>query len=139
MTVNYLAILVCGVVAMIIGSIWHGPLFGKAQMEVMEADKCTPEQKEAMRKAMGGMYVVQFILALITAWALDMMILHWAGSASAVKLALFAWFGFILTQIGSGALWSGKPKKLSWKMFWIGAGGTLITFIAYALILSNWK
>lgn len=136
---NYLAVLVCGVAAMIIGSIWHGPLFGKAQMEVMGADNCTPEQKEAMKKVMWGMYLVQFILALITAWALDMVILHWAGAASAVKIAIFAWFGFTVTTLAGGALWSGKSKKLSWKMFLIGAGGSLITFIVYALILGAIK
>jgi hypothetical protein len=139
MTVNYLAIVVSGIVAMIIGSIWHGPLFGKAQMEVMGADDCTPEQKEAMRKNMWWMYFVQFVLSLITAWALDMVILHWAGTASAVKIAIFAWFGFIITSLASGALWSGKSKSLSWKMFLIGAGGSFVTFIAYALILGGWK
>ncbi len=139
MTVNYVAIIVCGIAAMIIGSIWHGPLFGKAQMEVMGADSMSPERKETMRKKMWGMYFVQFILSLVTAWALDLVLLHWAGTASAVKIAIFAWFGFIVTSLASGALWSGKSKSLSWKMFWIGAGGSLITFIVYAWILSAWK
>jgi hypothetical protein len=137
--VNYVAIVVCGVAAMIVGSIWHGPLFGKAQMAVMGAETMSPERKEAMRKNMWGMYFVQFILALITAWALNLMILHWASTASAIKVAIFAWFGFIVTTMGGGALWSGKSKSLSWKMFFIGAGGSLVTFIVYALILGAWK
>lgn len=137
--VNYWAILVCGVVAMIIGSIWHGPLFGKAQMEVMGSDSMSPEQKESMKKSMWGMYGVQFVLALITAWALDMVILHWAGSAGAIEIGLFLWFGFVVTLMGGGALWSGKSKKLSWNMFLIGIGNELVTFIAFALILNAWK
>ncbi|HTH92878.1 MAG TPA: DUF1761 domain-containing protein [Candidatus Paceibacterota bacterium] len=137
--VNYVAILVCGIAAMIIGSIWHGPLFGKAQMEVMGAPEMTPERKEEMKKKMWGMYFVQFVLALIQAWALDQVILHWAGMAGAVEIAIFVWFGFTVTVMGGGALWSGKPKKLSWKMFWIGIGNELVTFIAFALILNAWK
>lgn len=137
--VNYLAILVCGIAAMIIGSIWHGPLFGKAQMEIMGAPSMSPERQKEMRKQMWGMYAVQFVLSLITAWALDLMILHWASTASPVKVAIFAWFGFIVTTMGGGALWSGKSKSTSWKMFFIGTGGSLVTFIVYALILGVWK
>lgn len=137
--VNYLAILVCGIVAMIIGSIWHGPLFGKAQMEVMGAENMSPERKEAMKRQMWGMYFVQFLMALLTAWAIDEVILHWNGAATPVTIAIFLWLGFAVTLMGGGALWSGKPKKLAWKMFWIGIGNELITFIVFALILGGWK
>ena len=32
--VNYVAILACGISAMVIGSIWYGPLFGKTWMQL---------------------------------------------------------------------------------------------------------
>ena len=137
--VNYVAILVCGIASMVVGFIWYGPLFGKVQMQVMGADDCTPEQKEAMRKAMGGMYLLQFILALIMIWTIDMVLVHWAGQASAVKIAVFLWFGFVVTLAAGGALWSGKPKKMAYKMFLLSAGAQLVTFIVVALILSAWK
>ena len=33
MQVNFLAIIVCAVVSMIVGTIWYGPLFGKKWMK----------------------------------------------------------------------------------------------------------
>jgi len=137
---TYLAILLCGVAAMIIGSIWHGPwLFGKVTMRMMGAETMTAEQKEAMKKSMAGMYALQFILSLITVEVLRHSINNWTGTASAMTVALVLWFGFVVTSYGSGALWSGKSKGDSWKMFLIGAGGQLVTFIAYVLILGMFR
>jgi hypothetical protein len=136
---NYLAILACGVLAMIIGSIWHGPLFGKETMRLMGSETMTPEQKEKMRKQMWGMYFLQFVLSIVTIAILDLFIMHWSGMASGLGVALLVWFGFVMTSYASGALWSGKSASDSWKMFFIGTGGQLVTFIVYALVLTAWK
>ena len=34
--VNYLAVLIAGIVPMIVGAIWYGPLFGKRWLGYME-------------------------------------------------------------------------------------------------------
>ncbi|MEK7585908.1 MAG: DUF1761 domain-containing protein [Patescibacteria group bacterium] len=136
---NYLAVLACGVASMIIGFIWYGPLFGKAYMRVMGVDTMSPEQKEAMKKGMWGMYFVQFVLSLITAGILSVHIANWSGPQGAVLIAICTWFGFIMTTVASGALWSGKPKKQAWNFFWITASAQLVTFIVFGLILSYWQ
>jgi len=140
MTINYLAILVCGVVALVIGSIWYGPLFGKAWMKIMGMENMSEEQKQAMKKGMWGMYLVQFILSLITAGILATHIAYWSdASATAVGIAICTWFGFILTTEASAALWSGKPKNVAWKMFLITASAQLVTFIVFGLIIGAWR
>lgn len=138
MTVNYISVLLCGVAAMVIGFLWYGPLFGKAYMKVMGADMMSPEQKEKMRKNMWGMYFVQFVLSLITAYVLAYHIANWAGAETPLMVALCSWFGFILTTEAGAALWSGKPKKLAWNMFFISAGAQLVTFVVFGLILGAW-
>ena len=138
MEVNYMAVLVCGVAAMVIGFLWYGPLFGKAFMKVMGADNMTPEQKAMMKKNMWGMYLIQFVLALITAYVLAYHIANWAGAETPVMVAICTWFGFILTTEAGAALWSGKPKKLAWNMFLISASAQLVTFIVFGLILGAW-
>lgn len=65
-----MAVLVCGVAALVIGSIWYGPLFGKAWMKIMGVENMSEEQKQAMKKGMWMMYLSQFILSLITAGVL---------------------------------------------------------------------
>jgi hypothetical protein len=140
MELNYLAILVCGIAAIIIGSIWHGPLFGKIWMrDVMGAATMSPEQSAAMKKGMWIYYLLQFILSLITAGVLSVHLANWSDpSKPAVWIAVCTWFGFVMTTSAGAALWSGKPKNVAWKMFLISAGGYLVTFIAFGLILGMW-
>jgi hypothetical protein len=141
MTINYLAVLLCGIAAMVVGFIWYGVLFGKTWMKLMGADTMSAEKKEAMKKSMGGMYFLQFIMSLITAGVLDYFITNAAASmpsVSGVCIAVTVWFGFVLTTEAGAALWSGKPKKTAWKMFLISASGALVTFIVFGLILSAW-
>lgn len=140
MEINYLAVLACGVAALVIGSIWYGPLFGKAWMRIMGVENMSEEQKQSMKKGMWMMYLAQFILSLITAGVLSVHIAYWSdASASALGIAICTWFGFVLTTDAGAALWSGKPKNVAWKMFFINASGQLVTFIAFGLIISAWK
>jgi hypothetical protein len=139
MTINYVAVLACGVASMVVGFIWYGPMFGKAWMQVMGADSMTAEQKNEMKSKMWVMYLVQFVLALITAGVLAYHIANWSSDTSALVIALCTWFGFILTTTAGAALWSGKSMKMAWKMFLLSAGAQLISFIVYGLILGAMK
>jgi hypothetical protein len=138
MTINYLAVLVCGVVSMAIGFVWYGPLFGKAWMKLMGAEHMSTEQKKEMKDKMGIMYLIQFVLSLITAGVLDYYILNLKGIV-AVNFALALWFGFVMTTEAGAALWSGKSRKDATRMFLISTSGHFVTFIVLALILSAWK
>jgi hypothetical protein len=139
MEINIIAVLVCGVAAMIVGFLWYGPLFGKAFMRVMCTEKLTPEQMKIEQKKMGGRYFIQFIIALITAAVLSIHISHWSGNESAMAIAVCTWFGFVVTTEAGAALWSGKSNKLSWYMFLVTSGAQLVTFIVFAIILSAWQ
>lgn len=139
MTINYLAVLVCGIVAMVVGFVWYGPLFGKAWMQIMGAENMTSEQKETMKSNMWAMYALQFVLSLLTAGVLAYHISQWTGDTTALGIALCTWFGFVMTTTAGASLWSGKPKKIAWKMFFISAGAQLVTFIVFGLILGAWK
>ncbi len=134
--VNYLSVLLCGLASMVIGSIWYGPLFGKKYMKIMGADTMTPEQKEVMKKRVWGMYALQLALSLLTAYVLAYLVANWAGGESIIAIAFLAWLGFIMPTVAGGALWSDKPKKLAWDLFFITAGAQLVTFIVFGFILS---
>lgn len=140
MAINYLAVLVCGVASMVVGFVWYGPLFGKVWMQIMGADTMTAQEKEAMKKSMWGMYLLQFILSLITAGVLAVFIASSADTTtSAVAIAISSWLGFVMTTNAGAALWSGKPKKIAWKMFFVSSGAQLVTFVIFGLILGSWK
>ncbi len=131
---NYLAILVSAVVSMIIGFIWYGPLFKKAWIKISGCDPetMTPEQKADMKKSMVPMMITQFILSVLSIFVL-------AKFGGNMEVAFWAWLGFVMPITASGVMWSGKPKKLAWSMFWISAGCQLVTFLAYGIILNAFK
>ncbi len=138
---NYIAIVVCAVVSMAIGMIWHSPaMFGKIWMQVIGANpNMSAEEMKEASKGMGLVYIAQFVLSLIQAFVLSLFIMMAANMGMAVMTALWIFAGFMLPIIGGGALWSGKPKALAWKMFGVSAGFQLIVLVVYAVILSAWR
>ncbi len=137
--VNIWAVVVAAIASMVVGSIWYGPLFGKMFSELMGFNKLSPEQQAEMKKGMTKLYVVQFISSLVMFYVLACFISRIdLGDISAVKGAVFtgllAWLGFILTTQLGNALWGGKMK-----LFWLGAGNSLVTVVVGALILGLWK
>jgi hypothetical protein len=136
MQLNWLAILASAIASMIIGSVWFGPLFGKMYISLMGMDKLSSEEQAKMKKSMMMTYVWQFIASVVTFIVLDRFIinLHITSLSGAVITALFAWIGFMIPiQLGQ-ALWGGKMK-----LFWLGAGNSLLTMVAAGLILGTWK
>jgi hypothetical protein len=134
--VNYLAVLICAIASIVVGSIWYGPLFGKKYMKIMGADNMTPEQKEAMKKRMWGMYFLQLVLSFITSYILSYTVASWAGPENIITVSILMWLGFILPTVAGGSLWGDKPKNLAWSLFFITAGAQFVTFIVFGFIIS---
>jgi TRAP-type C4-dicarboxylate transport system permease small subunit len=81
--VNYLAILVCGLVSMVLGSLWYGPLFGKpwmAMIGIKKPDVMTP----AIKKMMAKSYSIMFIGSLLMAFILGNILAYGGGGAGGV-------------------------------------------------------
>ncbi len=134
--ISFLSVLVVAVVFFIIGFIWHGPLFGKiwARAMGMDMNSMTPEQKKEMQKKMWPAYILQLILSIVTAYVLAVFI--GSGIGGALAIAFWLWLGFSMPMAASAALWSGKSKSASWKLFFITAGYQLVTLLVGAWILS---
>jgi hypothetical protein len=136
--VNYLAILVCGLVSMVLGSIWYGPLFGKpwmAMIGIKKPDVMTP----AIKKMMAKSYSIMFIGSLLMAFILGNILAYGGGGAGGVVGGLAAgfanWLGFIAPATIGIVLWESKP----WKLWFINAGYFLVQMMVFGVILSLWK
>lgn len=144
--VNYLAILVCAVVGMAIGAIWHSKmLFGKAFSEAAGMDmNMPPEKMAAIQKEMWKYYLTQFVLLFIQIYILYHAIVM--GKAyfeetsimAGLSAAFWNWLGFMLPVIGGNALWSARPRKMAWRLFFISAGYQLVSMLIFGLILGAW-
>lgn len=112
--INYLAILLCGIAAVVIGYLWYGPLKG------------TPKT-----------YGIMFVSALVMAYALAHFVWYAApGSLTlfiSLKTAVWAWLGFVATTSLSRFLFS--PEKKSINLLAIDTGYYLVTLLVMAAIL----
>jgi hypothetical protein len=113
-SVNWLAVVVSAIAAMVIGSVWFGPMFGKKYMAAMGMNQMSPEQQAAMKKGMAKLYIVQFISAIVMAAVLDIFIAK-SGNLNVmhgIKVALAAWLGFTVTMKLGDWLWGGKESSV---------------------------
>lgn len=137
--INYLAVLVCAILSMVIGMVWYGPyLFGPAWLEVMGVDPKDSRKIKASQKKYAPLYGVQFLLSLLQLYILAHFIAGWQ-EASGIESSLWIYLGFVLPTVAGAAMWSGKPKKLALSQFLMTAGYQLVCFIVFGYVLGAWR
>jgi hypothetical protein len=132
--INYLAVLVSGVVIFMLGGLWYSPvLFAKKWMALQVR---TAEDMSG-GGYMAAMYVQVFVCGLLTAWVLAILIefLPEFGMMRAVKLAILCWLGFAAATSYGTSMFSMKPKAL----WLIDTAFNLVSFVIAAVILAAWR
>ncbi len=131
---NYWAVLVAALSSMVVGTLWYGPVFGKAWMRM------TGLTKESMKtmalkpaQAMGLGLVNSLIMAYVLGYFASA--LGAAGVVEALVLAFWIWIGFVASAQISGFLWEGK----SFTLFLLNTSYSLVTYGIMAAILVLWK
>ncbi|EQA62504.1 DUF1761 domain-containing protein [Leptospira alexanderi] len=140
--INYLAILAAVVVHFIIGSVWYGPVFGKAWMKEMGIPLDVKPNIKDMIKPMGLMVVGSFLTAYVLFYTTNVWrASSWhAGEDSPAYVygffsGFYTWLGFYLPILINTVTFEGR----SWKLFFINAGYNLISLQVIAMILSYWR
>lgn len=137
MEINFGAVIVCAVLAMVIGSIWYGPLFGKVWMRICGATDMDMAERKKMQKAAMPLYLIQFGLALFQIWVLAYYIEGWAA-ASGITNALWIWAAFVMPTIAGASMWNNDSTKIKWSRFLIQSGYQLVCFVVFGLVLGAW-
>ena len=133
-SINYFAVLVATIAAIVLGFLWYGPLFGKTWMRLMNIDK--KKMEEAKKKGMTMNYVIMIISTLVMSYILAHFVKYLGATniAGALQAAIWIWLGFIATvQIGI-VLWEGKP----WKLYFLNTAYWLVNLAVMATILALW-
>lgn len=138
MEINYLAILVCGVLAMVLGALWYGPMFGKKWMEIVGVTDMSMEARKEMQKGAWKLYLTNFVLVVFQVWVLAYYIAGWA-EASPLTNSLWIWAGFVMPTIAATAMWNNDSAKISWSRFLIQSGYQLVMFVIFSFVLGYWK
>ena len=131
--INYLAVLVSGVFSFIIGSLWYGPLFGKAWMEAV--GKTEEDLKKDFNPA--KTYGLAFVAHVVVAFTLAYFISLTGASTTqdGFRIGITCWFGFSAATMFINFMFEGYKTKL----FFINVGYYLVFFIVATLILMLWR
>ena len=138
--VNYLAVLVAGIVIFLLGGLWYSPVLFAKRWIALQGRTEEQMRAHAASSNMPVMYLSAFLCGLITAWVLAGVLSHVAVAVemNAAHGALFGalcWLGFAATTSYATALFSGKPKLL----WWIDSSYNLVSFMLAGIILAVWR
>ena len=138
-SINYLAVVVCAIVAMPVGFAWFGPLFGKPWAREMGLDlqQGAPQAKSLILFALGS-----FLIALVLAHGLEVWRpSNWNAGADeaswvyAVNGAGWTWLGFFVPlQLGRVA-W----EQRGWGLVAINSSFDLVRLLLFAFVLAYWR
>lgn len=137
MEINYLAILVCGILSMVVGFIWYGPIFGEKWLAIIGASADDLEKRKEMQKKAGPLYGIQLILALFQIFVLARFIA--SGESAGIITALWIWAAFVIPTLAGSSMWNNEDRRISISRFLIQGGYQLVMFVIYSLVLSLWK
>lgn len=131
MKVNYLAVLVAGLVYFFLGFLWYGILFRDAWLKWELPLVPTPNGHNIPL-----MYLTSFVLGLLLCYVLA-LVCEWrnANAFTGAGLGILMWIGFIMTTTFSTTMFEERPHHL----FAINYGYCLTGMILAGLIIGGWK
>lgn len=129
--INYIAVVVAGVVSWILGGVWYArPVFGARWMKLAGVD----EEQARAGAALG--FVVALILGIVTAFFLA-VVLQALGATTildGIVGGLLVWFGFMALPAIGNLTFEKRPPAL----YAINQLYNAISFVAMGIILSVW-
>jgi len=129
--VNTVAVVVAGLSSLVVGSLWYGPLFGKAWQKMIKLDP--KKSKKEMPIVMGATVLLALTMAYVLARVSFMSAVFFGTSFeyASITTAFWLWLGLIVTAIFTGGLFEQRRKKL---MF-LNVGNQLVTLLVMSLII----
>ena len=132
LNVNWLAVIVCAILNMIVGSLWYRPLFGKRWMKEMGYT-----QKDIQSGPMWPSYLVAILNSLCMAFVLANVV-AWAGATgigAGLLLGLVVWVGFTGFTFAANHAFEGRTIQ-HWA---INSGTYLVSLMLMGAILAVWQ
>jgi hypothetical protein len=141
-TVNVLAVLACVIVAMPLGFLWFGPLFGKAYRRHMGVSETEQPGAGAMVKPLVIYVIGSFLMAFVLTHSIEI----WRPSTwnvgpdrpawvFALNGALWTWVGYVLPIQIARVAWEGK----AWGFVFILTSFDLTRLLIFSFILAYWR
>lgn len=130
--VNYLAVVVAGIAAVVIGFLYYGATGFRARWLAMVGRTVAPGDRPAPASALVGI-----VVALVNAWGLAVLA-RTVGATSAgdaVVLGLFVWLAFMATLAAATVAFEERP----WALWVLNNVHHVIAQVVMALIVTLWR
>ncbi|HSX57958.1 MAG TPA: DUF1761 domain-containing protein [Candidatus Saccharimonadales bacterium] len=134
--VNYLAVLVAAIAAMIVGFVYYSPyVMGKPWMKERGY---TPEKLKGMQKEMGKWYALSFVAALITGYilfhiiTLSLNFYHYSNEMTGIITAFWVWLGFLMPVQLTATIFSDNKN---FKLFAMDTFHQLLSIVAMGAVI----
>ena len=133
--VNPFAVLVAGIVPMIVGMLWYGPLFGRRWLAMMEMT--AEEVQEGFNPV--RTYGVSFLLSLVTAYILAQLLADIApGGGSALvgaHVGLMALIAFVMPVAHQSVTFEKRRAGLAW----LNVAYNGVALVGQAVVIASWR
>jgi len=130
--VNYLAVVVAAVVALVIGFIWYSPrVFGNRWMAYLGTTQAQLGNPGPTGIAVG------VVASLLNAWVLAVLSLNLGGKTltDGVLLGVLAWLGFMATITAAQISFEKKP----WGLWVLNNVHNLLVQVIMGAIVTAWR
>ena len=137
---NWIAVLVSLIIAVVLGTLWYGPLFGKKWMKLMgisQKQVADAKKKGAIKSGMALSYLIMMIstVIMICVLGLFLQMTGTAGTIEGAMIGFWVWLGFMATVSTGQVTWEGKP----WSLWLINNGYQLVNMLIIGAILGTWQ
>jgi hypothetical protein len=132
---NYLHVIVVGVIGYLIGWIWFSLLFGRVMKAEMKCD--TPADGSMPRPNMAGKLLASLIATLVSTWGLALLIESHGtlGRRHGAEFGLAVGILIVGARFKNDAVWSKPPCRLfAVKIFY-----EIVLFAVQGAILGVWR
>jgi hypothetical protein len=134
--VNWLAIIASAVIVMALGFLWYGPLFGKQWATAMGWQSLSADEVKAKQAEATPGYIASVIGALLTAYALSVLLTGVADRSwmNGAGLGALVWLGMMAPPALTGAIFQDTDKNV----FWLNTGYQLLYMLVLGAMLAVW-
>jgi hypothetical protein len=135
-SVNYLAVLVAGLIIFMLGGLWYSPALFAKRWIALQGKTMDQMKTEAANANMPLMYLSALVAGLITAFVMAVILSRYSPTVLVgTHIAFFCWLGFAGATSYTTSLFSGRSKQL----WLIDSGYNLVSFLIAGAILSVWR
>lgn len=136
--VNYYAVLASAFIALAVGAVWYGPLFGTLwkRLEGL-SDEAMRTMSLSPLQAMTGGFITSLMMMYVLAQLHISSTAYYtlsSGLAGGLMNAFWLWIGFAVPLTAGSFLWSGK----SWKLWALNASYYLVVLMLAGALMGAW-